>query len=58
MRFGDRKVLRRQIDYLLEQSERPDISTRVVPFSAGGFASAHAGRRWPSRSTGSTSGPG
>lgn len=40
MRFGDRKVLRRQIDYLLEQSERSNITTRVVPFSAGGFANA------------------
>jgi hypothetical protein len=40
MRFGDRKVLSRQIDYLLEQTERPDITTRVVPFKAGGFANA------------------
>ncbi|WP_149828161.1 helix-turn-helix domain-containing protein [Streptomyces tailanensis] len=40
MRFGDRKVLRRQIDHLLKQAERPDITTRVVPFSAGGFANA------------------
>jgi len=40
MRFGDRKVLRRQLDYLLEQANRPDIAARVVPFSAGGFANA------------------
>jgi hypothetical protein len=40
MRFGDRKFLRRQIDYLLEQAERPNITVRVVPFSAGGFANA------------------
>lgn len=40
MRFGDRKVLRRQIDYLMEQSGRPNITTRVVPFDAGGFANA------------------
>lgn len=40
MRFGDRQVLRRQIDYLLEQTERPNIAARVVPFSAGGFANA------------------
>jgi len=40
MRFGDRKVLRKQLDYLLEQSGRPNITTRVVPFEAGGFANA------------------
>jgi hypothetical protein len=40
MRFGDHKVLRRQIDHLLEQAERPHITVRVVPFSAGGFANA------------------
>ncbi|MDH6630041.1 hypothetical protein M2271_007891 [Streptomyces sp. LBL] len=40
MRFGERKVLRRQIDYLVEQAERPNITVRVVPFSAGGFANA------------------
>lgn len=40
MSFGDRKVLRRQIDYLLEQAARPNITIRVVPFSAGGFANA------------------
>jgi hypothetical protein len=38
MRFGDRQVLRRQLDYLLEQSGRPNIAIRVVPFAAGGFA--------------------
>jgi hypothetical protein len=40
MRFGGRKVLRRQIEHLLEQSDRPNITIRVVPFSAGGFANA------------------
>ena len=40
MRFGDHKVLRRQIDHLLNQAERPHITVRVVPFSAGGFANA------------------
>lgn len=40
MRFGDRKVVRKQIDYLLEQATRPNITIRVVPFSAGGFANA------------------
>ncbi|WP_405646470.1 helix-turn-helix domain-containing protein [Streptomyces sp. NBC_00019] len=40
IRFGDRKVLRRQIDHLLDQSGRPNIIIRVVPFAAGGFANA------------------
>ncbi|MFJ8772442.1 Scr1 family TA system antitoxin-like transcriptional regulator [Streptomyces microflavus] len=40
MRFGDRNVLRRQLEGLLEQSDRPNITLRVVPFDAGGFANA------------------
>ncbi|MBV7245475.1 Scr1 family TA system antitoxin-like transcriptional regulator [Streptomyces sp. MW-W600-10] len=40
MRFGDRSVLRRQLECLLEQSDRPNITLRVVPFDAGGFANA------------------
>ncbi|MFI0763287.1 Scr1 family TA system antitoxin-like transcriptional regulator [Streptomyces anulatus] len=40
MRFGDRDVLRRQLAYLLEQAERPNITLRIVPFDAGGFANA------------------
>ena len=40
MRFGDRNVLRRQLDHLLEQSERLNVTLRVVPFEAGGFANA------------------
>ncbi|MFG2253289.1 helix-turn-helix domain-containing protein [Streptomyces mirabilis] len=40
MRFGDRKVLRTQVDHLLEQSGRPNVTIRVVPLSAGGFANA------------------
>ncbi|MEU8974473.1 Scr1 family TA system antitoxin-like transcriptional regulator [Streptomyces monashensis] len=40
MRFGDRGVHLRQIQHLLKQSERPNITLRVVPFSAGGFANA------------------
>jgi hypothetical protein len=40
MKYGDRKVLRRQIDHLLEQAERPNILIRVVPITAGGFANA------------------
>ncbi|MFJ3592027.1 helix-turn-helix domain-containing protein [Streptomyces sp. NPDC090231] len=40
MRFGDRNVLRRQLEYMLEQSDRPGITLRIVPFEAGGFANA------------------
>ncbi|WNI30865.1 Scr1 family TA system antitoxin-like transcriptional regulator [Streptomyces sp. ITFR-6] len=40
MRFGDRHVLRRQLEYLLAQAERPNVTLRVVPFDAGGFANA------------------
>ncbi|MFE1913950.1 Scr1 family TA system antitoxin-like transcriptional regulator [Streptomyces anandii] len=40
MRFGDRRVLLRQIEHLLKQAERPNVAVRVVPFSAGGFANA------------------
>jgi hypothetical protein len=40
MRFGDRSVLLRQIEHLLKQSERTNVTLRVVPFSAGGFANA------------------
>ncbi|MFJ2764694.1 Scr1 family TA system antitoxin-like transcriptional regulator [Streptomyces prasinus] len=40
MRFGDRSVLLRQVEHLLKQAERPNVTLRVVPFSAGGFANA------------------
>ncbi|MBD3011066.1 MULTISPECIES: Scr1 family TA system antitoxin-like transcriptional regulator [Streptomyces] len=37
VRFGDQRVLRAQLDSLLESSERPNVSVRVVPIAAGGF---------------------
>lgn len=40
MLFGDRAVVRRQLEELLKQSERESVILRVVPFSAGGFPSA------------------
>jgi hypothetical protein len=40
MLFGDRGVVRRQLEYMLEQSERKAVVLRVIPFSAGGFPSA------------------
>ncbi|MEW2635200.1 helix-turn-helix transcriptional regulator [Streptomyces sp. NPDC048389] len=40
MLFGDRNVVRRQLEELLKQSERESVTLRVVPFTAGGFPSA------------------
>ncbi|WP_310728602.1 helix-turn-helix transcriptional regulator [Streptomyces sp. N2A] len=40
MLFGDRVVVRRQLEELLEQSERESVTLRVVPFASGGFPSA------------------
>ncbi|GAA0350378.1 helix-turn-helix transcriptional regulator [Streptomyces blastmyceticus] len=40
MRFGARAVLQTQLAHLLEQSDRENVTIRVVPFEAGGFANA------------------
>lgn len=40
MSYGGVDVLRAQLKYLLEQSERAKVAVRIVPFSAGGFANA------------------
>lgn len=40
MRFGGASVMKRQLDYLLEQSDRANVHLRVLPFSAGGFPAA------------------
>ncbi|MFJ9409256.1 Scr1 family TA system antitoxin-like transcriptional regulator [Streptomyces sp. NPDC101393] len=40
MQFGGRKVVKKQLDHLLEQSERERVTIRVVPFSSGAFPSA------------------
>ncbi|MET9293783.1 Scr1 family TA system antitoxin-like transcriptional regulator [Streptomyces sp. NPDC003077] len=37
MEFGGRQVLRDQLEHLLEESERPNVVVRVVPFAAGGI---------------------
>lgn len=37
MEYGDTKVTRGQLDHLLEESERDNVTVRVVPFAAGGF---------------------
>ncbi|WP_416984334.1 helix-turn-helix domain-containing protein [Streptomyces sp. T028] len=40
MLFGDRAVVRRQLEELLKQSERQSVNLRVIPFAAGGFPNA------------------
>ncbi|THA25596.1 XRE family transcriptional regulator [Streptomyces sp. RKND-216] len=40
MRFGAIAVAKRQLDHLLEQSDHPHVTVRVLPFAAGGFPSA------------------
>ncbi|MFD5321437.1 helix-turn-helix transcriptional regulator [Streptomyces sp. NPDC127098] len=35
---GDRAVARHQLDHLLGQSERPNVTVRVIPFAAENFA--------------------
>lgn len=37
MVYGGAKVARSQLDYLLEQSERENVTIRAIPFEAGGF---------------------
>ncbi|MGW5866153.1 helix-turn-helix domain-containing protein [Streptomyces sp. NPDC055239] len=39
-RVADRRVAREQLDELLRQSERPNVSVRVIPFDVDGFAGA------------------
>lgn len=38
IRVADRKVAQRQLQHMLEASERPQVSLRVVPFDVDGFA--------------------
>ncbi|UTP33751.1 helix-turn-helix domain-containing protein [Streptomyces rapamycinicus] len=38
MRFGGPKVMRGQLEHLIESSERGNLTVQVVPFSAGGFS--------------------
>lgn len=40
MRFGGQNVVRSQLDHLLEQSERENVTVRILPFSVGGFPAA------------------
>ncbi|MEV0640177.1 helix-turn-helix transcriptional regulator [Streptomyces sp. NPDC050619] len=40
MRFGGRKVAKGQLEYLLEASERPTVTVRVIPFTCEEFIEA------------------
>ncbi|MFC9930221.1 Scr1 family TA system antitoxin-like transcriptional regulator [Streptomyces sp. NPDC127190] len=40
MQFGGRKVARAQLDHLLKESDRDNVTVRVVPFAIGGFPNA------------------
>ncbi|MFH8492268.1 DUF5753 domain-containing protein [Streptomyces longisporoflavus] len=40
MEFGGRKIAEAQLDYLLSESERENVTVRVIPFSVGGFPNA------------------
>ncbi|KAF4409583.1 helix-turn-helix domain-containing protein [Streptomyces lycii] len=40
MRFGGRQTVRTQLTHLLEQSERDNVTLRVLPFAVGGYPSA------------------
>ncbi|MEE4595722.1 helix-turn-helix transcriptional regulator [Streptomyces sp. DSM 41524] len=39
-RVADRKVAREQLAFVLEQSERPNVTVRVIPFDVDGFGGA------------------
>ncbi|MFI0821714.1 helix-turn-helix domain-containing protein [Streptomyces sp. NPDC021098] len=41
-RVADRKVAREQLSFILEQSERPNVTIRVIPFDVDGFGGAGA----------------
>lgn len=41
MQYGGTKIARAQLDHLLKESERENVTVRVIPFSVGGFP--HAG---------------
>ncbi|MBA2807160.1 helix-turn-helix domain-containing protein [Streptomyces sp. KM273126] len=40
MRFGGRKIAKEQLDYVLEASERPTVTVRVLPFTCEEFIEA------------------
>lgn len=40
MQFGGRRVARGQLEHLLKESERDNVTVRVIPFAVGGFPNA------------------
>ncbi|MET8182800.1 Scr1 family TA system antitoxin-like transcriptional regulator [Streptomyces sp. NPDC005336] len=40
LQFGGARVAQRQLEYVVEASERDNVTVRVIPFSAGGFPNA------------------
>ncbi|WP_371653124.1 MULTISPECIES: Scr1 family TA system antitoxin-like transcriptional regulator [unclassified Streptomyces] len=40
MQYGSAKIARTQLEHVLKESERDNITVRVIPFSAGGFPNA------------------
>ncbi|MER5767789.1 Scr1 family TA system antitoxin-like transcriptional regulator [Streptomyces sp. NPDC001985] len=40
MEYGGPEIARSQLDYLLQESERDNVTVRVIPFSVGGFPNA------------------
>ncbi|MFF3453339.1 helix-turn-helix domain-containing protein [Streptomyces sp. NPDC002730] len=40
MEFGGPAVAKQQLEYILDVSERDDVTVRVIPFKAGGFPGA------------------
>ncbi|MCA6094454.1 helix-turn-helix domain-containing protein [Streptomyces sp. SCA3-4] len=40
MQFGGPKVILRQLEHVLEASERDNVTIRAIPFTAGGFPNA------------------
>ncbi|WKX71245.1 helix-turn-helix transcriptional regulator [Streptomyces sp. XD-27] len=40
MEFGGRQMMKAQLDHLLKQSDRENVTIRVVPFAAGAFPNA------------------
>lgn len=41
-RVADRSIARGQLEWILQESERPNVTVRVVPFDTDGFACASA----------------
>ncbi|WP_381796735.1 Scr1 family TA system antitoxin-like transcriptional regulator [Streptomyces niveus] len=46
MTFGGSSVARGQLEYLLKQSERDNVTIRAIPFAAGGFAETGASTQY------------